>query len=168
MAEATAPFRSPESWKWAADPVHPGRAVIFDLDGVLSDAASRQHFLESPRRDWNAFFDACGEDPLIDEVDRLLDLLDPMLTIILVTARPMRVQPQTLAWLDRYQMRWDLLVMREPGDYRSARSFKHEAVFDLRSYGFELLLAFEDDRRNLEMFRAEGVPCLYIHSGYYD
>jgi phosphoglycolate phosphatase-like HAD superfamily hydrolase len=168
MAEATAPFGSPENWKWAADPVHPGRAVIFDLDGVLSDAASRQHFLESPRRDWNAFFDACGEDPLIDEVDRLLDLLDPMLTIILVTARPMRVRPQTLAWLGRYQMRWDLLVMREPGDYRSARSFKHEAVSDLRSYGFELLLAFEDDRRNLEMFRAEGVPCLYIHSGYYD
>jgi phosphoglycolate phosphatase-like HAD superfamily hydrolase len=168
MAEATAPFRSPENWKWAADPVPPGRAVIFDLDGVLSDAASRQHFLESPQRDWDAFFDACGEDPLIDEVDRLLDLLDPMLTIILVTARPKRVQPQTLAWLARYQMRWNLLVMREPGDYRSARFFKHEAVSDLRSYGFELLLAFEDDRRNLEMFRAEGVPCLYIHSGYYD
>jgi hypothetical protein len=34
--------------------------------------------------------------------------------------------------------------------------------------GFDLRLAFEDDRRNLEMFRAEGVPCIYIHSGYYD
>ena len=32
----------------------------------------------------------------------------------------------------------------------------------------KLDLAFEDDRRNLEMFRAEGVPCVYIHSGYYD
>ena len=29
-------------------------------------------------------------------------------------------------------------------------------------------LAFEDDRRNVEMFRAEGIPCLYVHSGYYD
>ena len=168
MAEATTPLGVPDNWRWAAEPVPPGSAVVFDLDGVLSDAASRQHFLESPRRDWNAFFDACGEDPLIEEVDSLLDLLDPALAIILVTARPIRVQPQTLAWLERYRMRWDLLVMRELGDYASAPRFKHQAVSDLRAYGFRLLLAFEDDRRNLEMFRGEGVPCLYIHSGYYD
>jgi phosphoglycolate phosphatase-like HAD superfamily hydrolase len=168
MAEATAPLAPPDNWRWAAEPVPSGPAVIFDIDGVLSDAASRQHYLESPGRDWNAFFDACGEDPLIEEVDRLLDLLDPELAIILVTARPIRVQPQTLAWLDRYRMRWDLLVMRELGDYDTARHFKYQAVSDLRAYGFRLLLAFEDDRRNLEMFRGEGVPCLYIHSGYYD
>ncbi len=30
-----------------------------------------------------------------------------------------------------------------------------------------LQLALEDDRRNLEMFEEEGVPCLYVHSGYY-
>jgi hypothetical protein len=58
--------------------------------------------------------------------------------------------------------------MRESGDYDSARHFKNQAVSDLRAYGFQLQLAFEDDRRNLEMFRGEGVPCLYIHSGYYD
>ena len=28
--------------------------------------------------------------------------------------------------------------------------------------------AFEDDRRNVAMFHAEGIPCVYIHSGYYD
>jgi hypothetical protein len=32
----------------------------------------------------------------------------------------------------------------------------------------ELCLAFEDDPRNVEMFRRSGVPCVYIHSGYYD
>ena len=41
-------------------------------------------------------------------------------------------------------------------------------MWDLRDYGFELLLAIEDDRRNVEMFRSEGVPCVYLHSGYYD
>ena len=43
-----------------------GRLVVVDLDGVLSDAASRQHYLEAPRRDWDAFFEACGDDPVID------------------------------------------------------------------------------------------------------
>ena len=158
----------PENWRWRAGPVDPGPAVVFDMDGVLSDAAGRQHYLEYPRRDWQAFFDACGDDPLIDEVARVLELLDDGLRIVLLTARPLRVQRQTVAWLERYDLRWDLLVMREYGDYSSAREFKRWTVKELREYGFDLRLAFEDDRRNYEMFHAEGVPCLYIHSGYYD
>jgi phosphoglycolate phosphatase-like HAD superfamily hydrolase len=160
---------TPDNWRWSAGPLEPGRAVIFDMDGVLSDAATRQHYIEGPgRRNWDAFFAACGEDPLIEDVAQLLHLLDESLQIILLTGRPVRVQPQTLAWLDRYKLRWDLLIMRDYGDYMAAREFKQWTVEDLRRYGFELALAFEDDRRNLEMFRAEGVPCVYVHSGYYD
>ena len=58
--------------------------------------------------------------------------------------------------------------MRRDGDYRPARHFKQEAVRDIRSRGLDLKLCFEDDQRNVEMFRAEGVPTLYIHSGYYE
>jgi hypothetical protein len=141
---------------------------VFDLDGVLSDAASRQHFLDAEPRDWEAFFDACGEDPLIEEVACLLSILDPALQVILLTGRPARVQPLTLAWLRRHDVRWDLLVMRDFGDYSAALEFKRSSLGRLRDYGFDLRLAFEDDRRNLEMFRAEGLPCLYIHSGYYE
>jgi HAD superfamily, subfamily IIIB (Acid phosphatase) len=158
----------PDTWRWRDGPVVPGEAVVFDIDGVLSDAATRQHFLESGRRDWDAFFDACGDDPLIEDVACLLSLLDPGLQIVLLTGRPLKVQPQTVSWLKHYELRWDVLIMRDFGDYTKALVFKRGAVADLRSYGFDLRLAFEDDRRNLEMFRAEGVPCVYIHSGYYD
>ena len=138
------------------------------MDGVLSDAANRQHFLEHGRRNWQAFFEACGDDPLIEEVARLTDLLDPALRLVLLTARPERVQPQTLAWLDRYGLRWDLLIMRPWGEYSTSPEFKRDTVRELRGYGFDLKLAFEDDRRNYDMFHEEGVPCIYIHSGYYD
>lgn len=135
---------------------------------MLSDAASRQHYLERPRRDWRAFFDACGDDPVIEEVKVLLDLLDRSLRVVLLTARPERVHPLTEAWLQHYEIRWDLLIMRPWGDYDLSREFKQASVGDLRAYGFELLLAIEDDLRNVEMFRGEGVPCLYKHSGYYN
>jgi len=160
--------RTPDHWRWRDESVEPGPAVVFDMDGVLSDASSRQHFLDSPRRDWDAFFAACGDDELIDEVARLLEVLDAAHHVILLTARPLRVRPQTLAWLDRYKLRWDLLIMRDYGDYSASRSFKRQAVDDLRDYGFDLRLAFEDDRRNVDMFHREGIPCVYIHSGYYD
>jgi hypothetical protein len=159
---------APEHWTWHTGPLDPGPVVVVDIDGVLSDATRRQHYLESPRRDWRAFFDACGDDPVIEEVRTLLDLLNPSLRVVLLTARPERVHHLTEAWLHRYHIRWDLLLMRPWGDYEMSRDFKEASVWELRSYGFELRLAIEDDRRNVEMFRGEGVPCIYFHSGYYD
>ena len=161
-------LRTPPNWHWSDDVVAPGPAVVFDMDGVLSDAAGRQHYLERPYRDWEAFFAACGDDQLIDEVARLLEVLDPNMQIILLTARPIRVQRQTLGWLERYQLRWDLLIMRDFGDYDASRDFKQRTTTELRAFGFDLRLAFEDDRRNYDMVHAEGVPCVYIHSGYYE
>jgi hypothetical protein len=159
------------NWTWRAGRAVSspgGPAVVFDIDGVLSDAAGRQHFLERGRRDWAAFFEACGDDPVIEEIARLLELLDPSLAVVLLTGRPQRVQPQTLAWLKRYGLRWDLLVMRSRGDYAQVTDFKQAVVEDLRTHGFDLRLAFEDDPSNHAMYVAAGVPCVYIHSGYYD
>jgi hypothetical protein len=157
----------PEHWVWRDGPVAGGPAVVFDVDGVLADAAGRQHYLEGGRRDWKAFFDACGDDPLVEEVARLLHLLDASLTIVLLTARPQTVMPQTMGWLTRYGVRWDLLVMRPTGRQLPAIDFKRQAVEHLRDAGFALQLAFEDDQRNVAMLRDEGIPTVYIHSGYY-
>lgn len=158
----------PPNWRFRAGPPGPGPAVVFDIDGVLSDAAGRQHYLEWGNQDWDAFFDACGEDPLVTEVARLLELLDPGLRVVLLTGRPLRVRPQTLAWLARYELRWDLLVMRHRGEYARAAVFKRAAVEELRRAGLDLRLAFEDDPRNRDMFHRAGIPCIYIHSGYYE
>lgn len=159
---------APNNWRWRSDWVEPGPAVVFDVDGVLSDAAGRQHFLTRPKRDWDGFFAACGDDPVIGEVARLLEVLAANQRVVLLTGRPLRVQAQTLSWLQRNELRWDLLVMRDSGDYGAAREYKRRALRDLRSYGFDLRLAFEDDQRNRQMFHDEGIPCIYIHSGYFD
>ncbi|MGH9279265.1 MAG: hypothetical protein ACRD12_14310 [Acidimicrobiales bacterium] len=142
---------------------------MFDLDGVLSDARARQHFLEGPgRKDWKGFFDAAGDDLLIEEVARLLELLDSGILIVLLTGRPIRVRQLTVDWLERHGLRWDLLVMRPAGAYSAALEFKRQTVAELHKLGFDLRLAFEDDARNQAMFHEEGVPCIYIHSGYYE
>ncbi len=138
------------------------------MDGVLSNATERQHFLTGDgRKDWKGFFDACGSDSLIEEVARLIELLDRDLVVVLLTGRPLRVRRQTLEWLERHQPRWDLLVMRPSGNYSAALEFKRATIKELRDLGFDLRLAFEDDVRNQEMFRSEGLPCVYLHSGYY-
>ena len=58
------------NWQWRDGEVEPGPAIVFDMDGVLSDASTRQHYLDRPFRDWEAFFQACGDDEVIDDLDR--------------------------------------------------------------------------------------------------
>ena len=156
-----------DTFTWRDRPVPPGPAVIVDLDGTLSDAAGRQHFLDRRPKDWRGFFAACGDDPVLTQVARLVECLDPELAVVVLTARPTWVQEATVAWLERFTIRWDLLVMREEGDYRPSPDAKREAVRALQGVGFELRLAVDDDPRNAQMFEKEGIPCLYVHSGYY-
>ena len=139
------------------------------MDGVLSDASRRQHYLDRPFRDWEAFFQACGDDDLIAEVARLLDVLDSELSVVLLTARPIRVQPQTLAWLRRYELRWDLL------DHARLRRLRRVTRLQAASRspscgatGSTCCSPSRTTRRNVDMFHSEGIPCVYIHSGYYE
>ena len=154
-----------EHWYWRHGPVEAGPCVIVDIDGVLADASGRQHL--RGLGDWRAFFDACDEDPLISETSRWLDLLDASIAVLLVTGRPRRVQTKTVEWLERFGVRWDLLVTRDFGDYSGVSQFKRDVLGDIQSSGFDVRLSVEDDPANHAMYVAEGIACLYIHSGYY-
>ena len=161
----------PGHWTWHDGDIDPGPAVVFDLDGVLANGEHRQHLLKPPpgrKKDWKTFFARAGDDILIEEVARLTLLIDRSVTRVLLTARPTSIEDITLAWLDRFQLAWDLLVMRPEGAYAPSPVAKKAAVDELRAYGFDILLAFDDDRRNVDMFHAERIPCIYIHSGYYE
>jgi hypothetical protein len=158
------------NWRWRGTPRDGGPAVVFDIDGVLADAGHRQDllFAGGKRKNWKAFFDAAGDDAVIEEVARATELIDRDLCVVLLTARPTTIQRITVTWLQQHDLRWDLLVMRPEGDFRSSPDAKRMAVHELRAAGFDLRLAFDDDRRNVDMFHDEGIPCIYIHSGYYE
>jgi hypothetical protein len=159
-----------DTWRWRTGAVEPGPCVVFDVDGVLANADHRQDVLfdGGRRKNWKAFFAAAGDDSLIEEVARLTHLLDPTLKVVLLTARPTSNRSITVTWLAQHDVKWDLLVMRPDGDFRSSPEAKRAAVLELRAQGFEPQLAFDDDRRNVDMFHDEGIPCIYIHSGYYE
>lgn len=156
------------AFTWHLGPVDPGRCVVVDLDGVLSDASARQHYVNGTRKDWDGFFAAAHDDPLIDATKALLDELDASLQVVLLTARPTTVHELTERWLARHEIRWDLLVMRPAFDRRRSNAFKYDALQALLHAGFEPVLAFEDDPKNVEMLRSLDIPTVYVHSGYYD
>lgn len=160
-------MRATEAWR--GDPRPVGRAVVVDIDGVLSDASTRQHFLNNPEgiRDWKGFFGTVGEDRPLAAVPALLQLLDPEITVVLLSGRPAWVFDRTVEWLERHGIRWDQLVVREGDDVMDPISFKRDVVIDMRKRGWEVLFAFDDNEMIVQMFLEQGVPTLYVHSGYY-
>lgn len=119
-------------------------------------------------RDWWAFFDASVDDLPITEGLGLATSLARDRVVALVTARPARLAPTTLAWLDHHEVQWDLIAMRTDDDHRTSSDTKRDLLVDLRVAGYQPVLALDDDVSNLAMYRSEGVATVYVHSGYYD
>lgn len=145
------------------------RAVIWDLDGTLSDDRARAHFVEvakGRKRDWRSYFDAIEEDPPIAASIAILGALHKDgFRIVYLTGRPEYTRPQTERWLRANGLEdYDLLLMRPAGERRPAGEFKKD-VLDLLREKYELVCAFEDRIDVAEHLREAGVPVFLYGAG---
>ena len=67
---------------------------------------------------------------------------------MLLTGRPSVCGPRPWPGSERSGLRWDLLVIRDRGNYERVTEFKRDTVRQLRRFGFDLQLAMEDDPSN--------------------
>lgn len=145
------------------------RAVLWDLDGTLSDDRARAHFVEveqGRKRDWKSYFDAIDEDPPIAASMVLLQALRKSgVRVIFLTGRPEFTRAKTERWLEANGLEdYDLLVMRPGGERRHAGEFKVDEIRRLRE-DYEIVCAFEDRIDVAEHLRREGVPVFLYGAG---
>jgi beta-phosphoglucomutase-like phosphatase (HAD superfamily) len=145
------------------------RAVIWDLDGTLSDDRARAHFVEVEAgrgRDWRSYFDAIDEDPPIAASMEVLRALSAAgLRLLFLTGRPEYTRPKTERWLQANGLaEYDTLLMRPDGERRPAGTFKAEVVERLREE-YELVCAFEDRIDVADRLREAGVPVFLYGAG---
>lgn len=145
------------------------KAVIWDLDGTLSDDRARAHFVEveaGRARDWKSYFDAIDQDPPIAASMEVLRALHAQgLRIVFLTGRPEHARPKTERWLKANGLtEYDRLLMRPAGDFRHSGPFKVEVVAKLRR-DYELVCAFEDRIDVADALREAGVPVFLYGAG---
>ena len=148
-----------------------GPLVIFDLDGVISNASHRQHFLRGAFKDWRGFFTSARLDPAYEAGLALAASVDDDHVVAILTARPYYVVDMTRSWLAANEVRHDLLILRPErgrGSRGPSADFKRHELNRLRAAGYVITAAIDDDERIIEMYRSEGVFALYVHSGYYE
>lgn len=154
--------------------------VIFDIDGTLADGSHRMHHIQSKPKNWKAFFEAQVDDPPIKPVVNLLqELWATHNTILFCTARPEDYRAQTEKWLKDVVMnapwwpnpvyprpnREPLLYMRAKGDFRNDDIVKSELLDQMIREGYDPVIAFEDRKRVVKMFRERGLIVCHVAEG---
>ena len=145
------------------------RAVIWDLDGTLSDDRARAHFVEVEQgrtRDWKSYFDAIGSDPPIAASMEVLRALHAAGNrVVFLTGRPEHTRRTTERWLKANGLtEYDRLLMRPAGDLRRSGDFKVGEVAKLRRE-YEIVCAFEDRIDVADALREAGVPIFLYGAG---
>lgn len=161
----------PDNWIANGDRPIGGPTVVLDLDGVISDASHRQHFLAAERssdKDWHGFFHACVDDPVIAAGAALAASIGPEMCLVVLTARIHEIRAATISWLATNQIPHDWLILRGHREGAPSTEWKADQLEALRVAGADLRLCADDDPRNVEMMRGLGIPTLYVPSGYYD
>ena len=138
--------------------------IIFDLDGTLSIVGDRLKYLRCEPKDWDSFYEACGEDAVNEPVAKLYRQLWQHNHLKIVTGRRESTRGETIDWLRRHFMGIgdNDLHMRADGDYRHDLSVKPELVADFVG---EIEMIFEDRDSMVTKWRGMGITCLQVANG---
>lgn len=158
----------PAHWRWRVQPGFTRPVAIFDMDGVLSDAAHRQRYLREDPPDWDSFNARAADDVELPHGLSALRRAAAEHAIVVVTARPAASLEMTERWLAARALPVELVVLRPDGDVRHSPAVKRDEVARLRSAGADIRFAVEDHPGIVAMYEAEGIVVRYVHSGYYD
>lgn len=131
--------------------------AVFDIDGVVADVRHRLHHLDYPKS-WGGFFDAAGEDGLLDEGARLVKELAREHEIVWLTGRPEWLRRTTLRWLDENGLPGTELHLRPHSDYRPAPLFKLSVLRRLAPRGIAAFI--DDDDEVIDAAVRAGYPAV--------
>jgi hypothetical protein len=142
--------------------------VVFDLDGTLADCSHRVSLIEGHKRNWTAFFAACGGDKPIDHVIKVLNRhVQARDRVEIWSARSDEVRAETEEWLMINGIDPRRLVhMRKAGDYTQDDVLKHSWLIECGDMRPDVI--YDDRSRVVNMWRTEGVPCFQVAATPWD
>ena len=154
--------------------------IVCDIDGTIADVSHRLHYLYDGKgpnrvkkedRDWDAFFDRCNKDALIESTkEKVLkaakDYGVPHEHVIFVTARPELYRQKTHKWLRENMSEFpaNFLIMRGENDRRPDYTTKEE-IYHRFLKNKNIVKLFDDRPAVIEMWRKHGLPVEDVGQG---
>ncbi|MBK8056139.1 MAG: AAA family ATPase [Saprospiraceae bacterium] len=146
----------PENKTRTQDPSLP-KAIICDLDGTLCLMNGRSPFDSSK----------CDQDlPNIPVVNMVKNYHQLGYKIILASGREDTYKPQTIAWLERFGITYDMLIMRVAGDFRKDSIIKKEMFINHIEGKYNIELVLDDRNQVVDLWRNDlQLPCFQVFYG---
>lgn len=143
--------------------------IIVDIDGTLANVEHRLHHIQGEgKKDWDAFFADCANDaPIMPVCVLVRALMMTNHTIIFCTGRPAKWRRVTTEWLFRHVAPPNRLFMRADNDHRPDTVIKQEMLERMRNAGLNPILAIDDRKDVVAMWRANGIICAQVAEGLY-
>jgi hypothetical protein len=133
--------------------------AVVDIDGVLADVRHRLQHVTTQPKDWDAFFAAAPDDPLLEQGAETARRLAEVYDLVYLSGRPERCRGDTLDWFRRHELPSGELQLRPRGDYRPSRIVKVEAL-DRLSADATVVVLVDDDPQVLDAARRAGYDVL--------
>lgn len=140
------------------------KLVLVDMDGTLADVSHRVHHIRGGgKKNWPAFFRGMVRDRPNEVVARWVRNLRPEYTIVILSGRPAKYAPETVAWLRQFNIPFDHLLMRHNGDHRPDYVVKRELMQTLPREQIAFVI---DDRASVvRMWREERLTVYQVAEG---
>ena len=133
--------------------------LVTDMDGTVSLADHRQHFLDKQPRDWDGFHAASVDDPPNwPVIEMLRSLHHAGHHVEIWTGRVEAMRMQTVEWLARYDVPYQALMMRPNGDYSSGTDMKFQWMMERGQPD----LMIDDSAPAVARFREAGILVLDV------
>lgn len=135
--------------------------IIFDLDGTLANINHRLvHIFQKPKN-WEKF----NSNIHLDEPKHQIIALNYRFeyagdTIIICSGRRDECQNETIEWLNKHEIAYHELLMRQVNDHRSDVEVKRDMLNYIRNKYGEPDIAIDDRQRVVDFWRSEGITCL--------
>jgi predicted kinase len=139
-------------------------AVVCDIDGTLADCEHRKHHLIGETKDWHGFFSDMIKDTLRDEVAMAFMISGSQKLKIVVSARPEDYRDITEYWLDKHNVVYDILIMREKGDSRPDTEVKSD-IYDKYLSRLKIAEVYDDRPCVIRMWKEKGLHVIDVGNG---
>jgi len=149
------------------------KIVIFDVDGTLSDATHRRHYVVEPyppvlgwKKDFKKFIELQTLDPPFIFTVTLAQKLAVDHDVHIVTGRHANHRKDTETWLRHQGVPYCALHMPRMGNRAFDRddNLKREWLHSFKDRD-KVIAVFEDRDRVVKMWREEGIQCFQVAEG---
>jgi hypothetical protein len=146
------------------------KTIIFDLDGTLADIEARRKLATKPdgKINWGIFFKPTNialDLPNTPVIEMAKVLKAQGHSIVIFSGRDAISRSETIEWLAKHGVPFDVLKMRPEGSFTPDDILKKDWLDQLFPDKSDILCVFDDRDKVVKMWRENGLTCMQVAPG---